>query len=384
MLRAQSSTPKCAGCTRSGASLLLGFDEILEGNIVKKSLITCAAVVACMTTAQAQNKVEVSGLVDLYAGSIKLGDGQGRTSQVGSGGMTTSWWGLNGSEDLGGGLKASFALGAFFRADNGEMGRFNGDAFFARDANIALSGSFGTVKLGRSMAPNFLPTILFNAFGDSFTVSPLVLHADMHWPNASFPFDPQYRTTAADTGWSNQITYSTPSWGGLSANLHYQFGEQSGSERSKKNVGANLMYFQGPLALTAFIERAQVANPDLELLPQTKQNWMLGGSYNLDVVKLYATYGQSEWKNSNAYEAKTTSLGLDVPVSAAGTVKAAAAYTKVDAPLTGDAKRTTVTLGYDHFLSKRTDAYTAVMYDKQKWTSNHSGTSAVVGIRHRF
>jgi len=351
---------------------------------VKKSLLACTAALVCIGAAQAQSNVQVSGLVDLYAGSIKLGDGSARSSQLGSGGLTTSWWGINGTEDLGQGRKVGFALGAFFRADSGEMGRFNGDPFFARDANIFLSSELGEVRVGRSMAPNFLPTILFNPFGSSFTISPLVLHANIHWPTTSFPFDPQYRTTAADTGWSNQITYSTPSFGGLKANFHYQFGEQYGENKDKKNIGANLLYFQGPLALTAFIERAQVSNPDLTLLRQTKQNWMFGGSYDFQVVKLYATYGQSVHKPTHSYKAKTTSIGLDVPVTKAGTLKAAAAYTKVDAPVTGDAKRTTLTLGYDHVLSKRTDVYTALMYDKQKWNENNSGTSAIVGIRHHF
>ena len=358
---------------------------------MKKSLIAFGAAMACIGAAQAQSNVQVSGLVDMYAGSMKLA-GNDRTSVVGSGGMTTSWWGLNGTEDLGNGLKASFALGAFFRADTGEAGRWNvgngayDETFFARDANVSLSGGFGTVKLGRSMAPNFLPTILFNPFGDSFTVSPLVIHANMGWGLNSANHD--YKTTAADTGWSNQVTYSTPSFGGLSASLHYQFGEQSGDNKSKKNVGANVMYFQGPLALTAFIERAQVGNPNPSIYLHTKQNWMLGGSYNFDFLKLYATYGQSEEKHTTSYDAKTTSLGMDVPVTKAGTFKAAAAYTKVDTGIPQDFKRTTYTLGYDHFLSKRTDVYSAVMYDKLKnmpiQADNGSGTSVAVGIRHRF
>ena len=350
---------------------------------MKKSLIAFGAALACMGAAQAQSNVQVSGLVDMYVGSMKLADKQ-RTSEVGSGGLTTSWWGLSGTEDLGNGLKAGFALGAFFRADTGEAGRFTGDTFFARDANVSLSGSFGTLKLGRSMAPNFLPTITSNPFGDSFTVSPLVLHANTHWGVSGFT---TYRTTAADTGWSNQVTYSTPKFAGLSGCLHYQFGEQSGDNQGKKNIGANVMYGNGPLALTAFIERAQLSNPTPALLGYNKKNWMLGGSYNLEVVKLFATYGQSETSETTtfAYKAKTTSLGADIPVTKAGTLKIAAAYTKADKlSWAGEAKRTTATVGYDHFLSKRTDVYSAVMYDKLKKTSSDSGTSVAVGIRHRF
>jgi hypothetical protein len=42
------------------------------------------------------------------------------------------------------------------------------------DLHYVHQGGFGTVRLGRGMAPNFLPTILTNPFGDSFTISPLV------------------------------------------------------------------------------------------------------------------------------------------------------------------------------------------------------------------
>lgn len=346
---------------------------------VKKTLMAVAATLACIGGAHAQSQVQMSGLVDMYVGSLKTPGGE-RTSQVGSGGLTTSWWGFNGTEDLGNGNKVGFNIEAFFRADEGTPGRFNGDAFFARNASLWIGGDWGAVRMGRSMAPNFLPTVLFNAFGDSFAISPLVLHANIHWPS----FAQSYRTTAADTGWANQVTYSSPTFGGLKANVHYQFGEQA-TDSGKKNVGANLMYSQGDLALTAFIERAQIANPTPNNIIPTKQNWMLGGSYNFGPAKVYATYGQSELKNTNTYEADTTSLSLDVPVSSAGTAKASVAYSSVDrGPGTSDFKRTTFTAGYDHFLSKRTDAYTAVMYDRFKDGGRKSGTSVVAGVRHRF
>ena len=194
-------------------------------------------------------------------------------------------------------------------------------------------------------------------------------------------------TTPADTGWSNQIVYTTPSFGGLTANIHYQFGEQSTSgNKGKKNIGVNALYFNGPLSLTAFYERDQISNPGAGgLLPGgvTKSDWMLGGSYNFNVVKLYATYGQSKVKDVDAKN-KTYSLGLDVPVTGTpGTFKAAMAQTKAEQG-GASAKRTTATLGYDHFLSKRTDVYGALMYDRISYADPKTGTSLVVGIRHRF
>lgn len=346
---------------------------------MKNSFIALAAALVCSGAAYAQSNVQLTGLADVYVGSVKLA-GDKRTSAVNSGGMTTSWWGVKGTEDLGGGLKAHFNLTAFMRMDTGEYGRFKDDTFFSRDANVGLSGGFGRVSLGRDLAPNFLPTILSNPFGDSFQISPLVLHANV--PN--FGAGWFNTTTPADTGWSNEIIYTTPDFGGLKANVHYQFGEQGASgQKSKKNVGVNALYFGGPLTLTAFYERAQITNPGAGVVMPTTTNWMLGGNYDFKVAKLYATYGQSKTKDFDSKN-KTYSLGLDVPVSGtSGTIKAALAQTKADQAGVS-AKRTTATLGYDHFLSKRTDVYGALMYDRISYADPKTGTSLVAGIRHRF
>lgn len=219
-----------------------------------KTLMALSAALLCASAAHAQSSVQLTGVVDLYAGSLKFAGDAAKRNVVDSGGLTTSWIGFQGTEDLGGGLKAGFNLGAFMRADTGTPGRFTNDPFFSRDANVSLMGGFGTVALGRGKAPNFLPTIVSNPLGDSFVFAPLVLHANVPLFNASgwgsSAGKALGRTTASDTGWSNQITYTTPSLGGLKANLHYQFGEQTGANDSKKNIGLNALYFAGPLALT--------------------------------------------------------------------------------------------------------------------------------------
>ena len=352
---------------------------------MKTAFIAMAAALACSGAAFAQSNVQLTGLADMYAGSVKMA-GQDRKGVVGSGGMTTSWWGLKGTEDLGGGLKVDFNLTAFMRVDSGEMNRgIPNDTFFSRDANIGLNGSFGRIGLGRDKAPNFLPTILTNPFGDSFTISPLVLHANVPNINPAAPANNWFNTTTpADTGWSNMVVYTTPSFSGLTANVYYQFGEQSTSgNKGKKNVGVNALYFNGPLSLTAFYERDQITNPGSGTVMPTKSDWMVGGSYNFNVVKLYATYGQAKVKDLDS-KSKTYSLGLDVPISGTpGTIKAALAQTKAEAASIS-AKRTTATLGYDHFLSKRTDVYTALMYDRVTDANPKTGTSLIAGIRHRF
>ena len=130
----------------------------------------------------AQTVVEVTGLVDTYIDSLKYSGDAGRTSVVDSGGiMTTYWICVKGTEDLGGGLKAKFNLTSLFRSNNGGAGRFDGnETMFSRDANVGLIGNFGAISLGKDLAPNFLPLILFNPFGDSFKLSPLIADKQVH------------------------------------------------------------------------------------------------------------------------------------------------------------------------------------------------------------
>ena len=349
------------------------YQHLSIGTTMNKKLIAFCAAASLGGLAHAQSSVQLAGLVDAYAGSMRMSGDAVRQAVVGSGGMTTSWFGFSGSEDLGGGLKANFALTSFFRADAGLQGRFTGDNLFSRDAWVGMSGGFGAFKVGRSMAPNFLPTILFNPYGDSFTVSPLVLHANVPLFNGTG----WGSTTPADTGWSNLITYTTPSMGGLTANVHYQLGEQKTATTSgKKNAGINALYFGGPIALTAFYERAEVSNPNPAALASVKDNWMLGGSYDAGFLKAFATYGESETKTTRV-TGKTGTLGASVPFGS-GKFLAAWANTK----MTGGAKRDTVSLGYDYAFSKRSDLYAVVMHDKI--TSFSSGTSYVLGLRHRF
>lgn len=352
------------------------------------------ALASCLVagSAMAQSSVTVSGLVDAYVGSMKNSGDTGSKASVGAGGMTTSWIGFKGVEDLGGGLKAEFNLTSFFRPDTGASGRFDGsDTLFSRDANIALSGNYGRFMMGRGLAPSFLPTVLFNPFGDSFTFSPLVLH--VYTPSGNFGARTWPQANAADSGWSNEIIYTTPKFGGLQANLHYQFGEVAG-QTGKKNIGANVLYFNGGLALTGLYFDAQVANPlsTSALLDATpvyssinrQKTWMVGATYDFKVVKLYGTYQASKDTTAGTAQGKDKvySVGLSAPVGN-GSVLAGFARTKRTGDLYGtELARNTTSVGYDYFLSKRTDVYAIVMNDKI--SSQGTGVSFGLGMRHRF
>ena len=112
----------------------------MKKNLIALSLSIGGALL-CATGAQAQSSVQLMGLTDVFVGSMKNAGDAGSSKVVNSGGMTTSWFGVKGTEDLGGGLKANFALTSFIKVDSGTQGRFANDPFFSRDANVGLSGA---------------------------------------------------------------------------------------------------------------------------------------------------------------------------------------------------------------------------------------------------
>lgn len=355
---------------------------------MSKTVIAAAAACALCAGASAQTAT-ISGLFDAYAGTLQY-SGSKRVSVVNSGGMSTSWWGIDGGEDLGGGLKAEFKLGSYFLGNTGASGRFAGnETFFSRNSYVGLSGPFGTVRLGRDGAPNFLPTALFNSFGDSFAFSPIILHANVPLFNGTR----WQSVNAADTGWSNQIRYITPNLGGFTGSLHYQFGQVSG-DSSKNNIGASFLYFNGRFGVGGFVHKIRIDNPlpgtigDIKLGFSQQDAWMLSGKAGFGPANIYANY--EEAKNSNYAgppgdaKSKTWSVSADVAIGA-GKVMAAFANTRWTTDPTSardGSKRETFSLGYDYTLSKRTDLYAVYMNDRI--TSFDRCNSYVAGIRHRF
>jgi predicted porin len=123
--------------------------------------------------AHAQSSVELYGLIDAAVGSFKGSGDPAATVGLLNGGLTTSFYGIRGTEDLGGGFKADFAIEGYFLVNNGEAGRFVGDAAYSRNAYVDLSTAYGTLRLGRQVTQLFYVTARSNPMGASFRFSPL-------------------------------------------------------------------------------------------------------------------------------------------------------------------------------------------------------------------
>jgi len=284
---------------------------------------------------------------------------------------------VKGGDDLGGGVRSKFAIEHFLRADTGQTGRYEGDAFWARDAYVGLSGAFGATVFGRNTTPLFVSTLLFNAFGDSFAFSPSI----------RLLFTPRLMPFFGDTAWNNSVLYVSPDFDGF----HYTFSANLGENATGaagKNYGVSLVYEKGPLAATAVWQRVKNGDGISPTSPFTvappgfakQDTWQLDLSYDLSLVKLYGQFMHVSTRATDNTSSKIWSLGASVPVGAGHVL---AQYGSATASVGGaEPNHNVLSLGYDYALSKTTDVYAVYMSDKM--TGLSAGNSVAGGLRLRF
>ena len=332
---------------------------------MKKSLIALA-VLAASGASFAQSSVQAYGLLDVFVASVK--DAK-TTTVLGSGGVNTSRWGLKGSEDLGGGLKANFKLEQGFDVSTGAagtatVGEFPGTAAqaFDRQAYVGLSGGFGEVQLGKS----------WSAYDD-----------------VSGSSDAMWNANALSTMWNggksgnyldrpiNGIKYIAPTISGLTGAVSYSLKE--GSTTLPSITAVSLDYAGGPLgAQVGYQVQSTTGLAEVKFL-------RLGASYNLGMVTPKVMYGKVDnYGNVNGAQTTEWQIGADVPVSA--TFALSASYGKSDDNATGgNADRKSFALGGKYDLSKRTFLYGGYLNVKTSNTvPTPDYTVFALGVQHKF
>lgn len=362
----------------------------------------CAAALALLASAPAvaQSNISIYGVIDVAVAQRQLA-AQEAVRNVDSGLMETSHIGFRGSEDLGGGLKANFDLSSFIRTDSGEPTRgIPGEAFWSRSAWVGLSGDWGSLRLGRMSTQNFINTMRFNPFGPAAGLNPTFLHTYIGSAAQSMTTG----SGATDSGWSNSLSYGSPSLAGFTLNL--QAAPSEGSTAGRR-LGASVAYFTPgqPLAAALSYDRTENAALSFPLAIPTLPGavppftgtdfatWQLGASWDFGAAKLFGQIADTQIDGSRAgppplnktIALRTWQLGVSVPIGA-GSLLASAARTQRELNFTGlgaeDQARTTMSVGYDYNLSRRTDVYAVVMHDRV--TDLDSGNTAALGVRHRF
>ncbi|HEY4296596.1 MAG TPA: porin, partial [Paraburkholderia sp.] len=118
---------------------------------MKKTSIALLTLPLLTGVAHAQSSVTLYGFLD--AGLVYVNNQSGHANvQMINGPTNGSRWGLRGSENLGGGLKAIFTLENGFDTSNGKL--LQGGREFGRQAFVGLeSDTWGAVTLGRQYDP---------------------------------------------------------------------------------------------------------------------------------------------------------------------------------------------------------------------------------------
>lgn len=331
--------------------------------------VLMAAMLTCMAAGEASAQaVEVYGVIGVFAGSVQRSGEKEGTKQLGAGGLTTSYLGFRGSEDLGNGLKMIFSLESFFRPDTGEQGRTSADPLFSRNAWVGVDSDYGRVTLGRQTNPTYAVMSQLSPFGSSVVFSPLTVQS----------FVVAYgRNIVGDTVWNNTVQYSTPDLKGFRGSVLYGTGEVPG-HTGQANLGVHGTYRNGPFMAALSMQRVRI-NVNTPL-PEAQDAWLAGATYDFGLLKLYGSAAGT--RIDGGADTRLYDAGLSVPVSAAGTVLLEGARSRIDLPSGVETHRTTASFGYDHRLSKRTDVYAIYSYDKK--TAASSGNTVALGVRHAF
>lgn len=294
-----------------------------------RSAAVLAAIPLSLAVSQALAQtanVTLYGVVDVGVQHV-TGVKGGSVTQVASGIMEGSRWGLRGTEDLGNGYKTMFVLENRFEVDtaglsnrpasgsqlpdrltaglppavqaalNGAIGPSLGvnlpGRLFDRQAFVGMVTPFGAVLAGRQYTPAFEISNRYDAFANATAASPGQL--------ASIP-------AGIDIRESNSIMYRIE-LKGFYGSAYYAFGESAASSKAGRLVGVNGGYQSAKFGVgIGYNERTNSAG-------QKSLNSLVGGAnFDAGFANFFAMYGVLKEPNgSSAPELRAGLIAGGVP-----------------------------------------------------------------------
>ncbi|QQX87209.1 porin [Cupriavidus necator] len=356
---------------------------------MKKRLVALACS-AASAAAVAQSSVTLYGVVDAnieYSNNNLAGGPDGKSKvALSSGGLSPSRWGLRGSEDLGGGKQAIFALESGFSVDTGISTQ--GGRLFGRQAWVGLAAGGHRVTLGRqystlfSIFGNYSPTAFATLYEPVVVIAGPLLRED------------------------NVVKYQAD-LGPLTAAAHWSFGEQAGTLPGSAAYGAGFDYRIGSFGVAAAYDNVNSAKVAGDY--NRVQKAALGLRYQITPgLLVQAAYRY----NNNGVRATNTAarddlwwIGLNYQATRALALTGAFYYDNLKGLYTATGRTNPanpwqLTLIANYALSKRTEVYVSSAYTKnaslnfeslggplgayQIAPNESSQFGMAVGMRHRF
>jgi predicted porin len=349
---------------------------------MRKYIIATAAMATCGIAA-AQSSVTLFGVLDAGVAYIK-GTGAGHATGLVAGGNSNSRLGFRGSEDLGGGLLASFWLEGQVSNDVGGGSSQTSGFDFARRSTVSLSSPMGELRLGRDYAMNYWNMVAFDSFGQRGLGS-------IETAGSSRGGEPSYIRTG------NSVAYYLPTnLGGFYGSAQYAFGEQQSNQSVTANAagistsaasaatdrtgsfyGARIGYNSGPLHVGGSygVFGDAVRTVGTSFYAEDYKIGNLGASYDFGILKSTVYYQNEKVDGRSAVAAfkfETLAVGATVPIGA-GLIRAQfARYNQSNT--SNDFSK--VALGYVYNLSKRSRVYA----DVARLSNKGTGTTALTNM----
>jgi predicted porin len=392
---------------------------------MKKSLIALAAL-AATGLVSAQSSVTMFGVVDIAYGAHKTSSRDGavftKTGGVMDGSQAGSRIGFRGTEDLGGGLKASFHLeqgvsptqpeGYDVRVGSGAhqvIGNGTHTTGNNRQSFLGLAGGFGELRIGYQYT-NSYDLVTFNGLNPSE-------FQGGNYQNASH----------ANGGRANVITYIAPTISGLTIKAQVGGGTGRGTVESNsvaatsgngftknnnKYMSLSAVYKAGNLTVGAAYSKADLTQENAVNATITNAFGVAGtpaaaantrinrspkalhivGGYNFGMARVAATItdasNDGSFTSATASKTKAQQLALWVPFGAAEAFISTgkSKVTPTGGAATTDQKGTAFGVRYN--LSKRTVAYAFSGTDKNSAltgaTAGYKDSKTAVGVAHTF
>ncbi len=373
---------------------------------MRNTKIALAVLALVASTAAMADGATISGVLD--AGMAHTTSNSGGASDAvgvyfsGAGGFVAgNNINFSGSEEIDGGMKATYTLGAGYDAGNGSSGNGGSGAMFTQQANVGLAGDFGSVKLGMQLSPFIASVAGTGMLGNGhFFVNRLLSiggGSEINTTNAG-----SAGPGASSGGFfvPNAVSYSTPVIGGFTGTVLTT--AKTGSEGS---VTANplvtnaynaysLTGAMGDVGVSAtYHKRAEIYSA-----------WATSANYKMGPLTIAGNYMSSAYgasASANMVDVTVKSWGLGAGYDVSDKLNVAIQYAKND--ITGGNQALTGAHA-KYSLSKRTFTYVsytnatngaASAYEGRTYAANVLGAGAasapttsnktvVVGVAHSF
>ena len=333
---------------------------------MKKHLIAAAVAAAVAAPVMAQN-VTISGYAEAGFENTKSSGGTATTNKfITSNLLGTSNVKISGSEDLGGGMKASFRLESSLGVVNGQLGagtlggQASGQQIFDRGAEIGLAGAFGSVRLGKLDHPGIEGNEV-QYIGNIGLNNSIVEGA----------------TSASDT--NGTVLYTTPAIQGMTLTVGYTGKDDGATTASYKNhAGIKSYQLAGKVAgLDVKIGGGTIKDRDTT----TGNTSFAGGGvgYDLGFAKVSMHYNSVDNPASTTDVSQTSFTAL-VPIKSG--LDARFAMSSIDYSGTGTNDTDMMTVALVKALSKRTNVI--AMYRDKDVTGGTNTQEVGVYVGHKF